>query len=209
MLPKKAIVSVYRYGRRGGFGNWNAYLHGMYALGFDIGSSSIKVAILNLETRKMEADAFSLKNEMTITAVKAGWAEQDPSMWWEKLKQAISEALASVPYSRDQIIAIGISYQMHGLVVVEKQKRVHRSSIIWCDSRAVEIGQKAFSALGPVQCFSSLLNSPGNITASKLCWLKENELKIFEKIDKFLLPSDYIATFDGKELASGNYLYRL
>jgi xylulokinase len=165
----------------------------MYALGIDIGSSSIKVAILNLETGKLEAAAFSPKNEMTITAVKAGWAEQDPSIWWENLKQATSEVMASVPYTRDQIIAIGISYQMHGLVVVDKQKRVLRPSIIWCDSRAVDIGQKAFLALGPEQCLSTLLNSPGNFTASKLRWVKENEPKIFEKIDKFMLPGDYIA----------------
>ena len=165
----------------------------MYALGFDIGSSSIKVAILNLESGKAEAAAFSPKNEMPITAVRAGWAEQDPIMWWENLKLATAEVLASAPYTRDQIIAIGISYQMHGLVVVDKQQQVLRPSIIWCDSRAVEIGQKAFSAIGPEQCLSSLLNSPGNFTASKLRWVKENEPKIFEKIDKFMLPGDYIA----------------
>ena len=138
----------------------------MYTLGFDIGSSSIKAAILNLESGKVEAAAFSPKNEMPITAVRAGWAEQDPSMWWENLKLATAEVLASVPYTRDQIIAIGISYQMHGLVVVVKQQQVLRPSIIWCDSRAVEIGQKAFSAIGSEQCLSSLLNSPGNFTAS-------------------------------------------
>ena len=165
----------------------------MYALGFDIGSSSIKVAILNLETGKVEAAAFSPKNEMSITAVRAGWAEQYPNMWWENLKLATTEALAAAPYTRDQIIAIGISYQMHGLVVVDKQQQVLRPSIIWCDSRAVEIGQKAFSAIGSEQCLSTLLNSPGNFTASKLRWVKENEPKIFEKIDKFMLPGDYIA----------------
>jgi len=165
----------------------------MYALGFDIGSSSIKAAILNLESGKVEAAAYSPKNEMPITAVRAGWAEQDPIMWWENLKLATAEVLASVPYTRDQIIAIGISYQMHGLVVVDKQKQVLRPSIIWCDSRAVEIGQKAFSAIGSERCLSSLLNSPGNFTASKLRWVKENEPRIFEKIDKFMLPGDYIA----------------
>ena len=165
----------------------------MYTLGFDIGSSSIKVALLNLESGKVEAAAFSPKNEMSITAIRAGWAEQDPAMWWENLKKATNEVLASVPHARDQIIAIGISYQMHGLVVVDKQGQVLRPSIIWCDSRAVEIGQNAFSAIGPEKCLSSLLNSPGNFTASKLRWVKENEPKVFEKIDKFLLPGDYIA----------------
>jgi len=165
----------------------------MYALGFDIGSSSVKAALLNLESGKQEASAFSPKTEMPITAVKAGWAEQDPAMWWEHLKVATSEVLAAAPHTRDKIIAIGISYQMHGLVIVDKQKQVLRPSIIWCDSRAVEIGQKAFAAIGSEACLSTLLNSPGNFTASKLRWVKEHEPKIFEKIDKFMLPGDYIA----------------
>ena len=165
----------------------------MYSLGFDIGSSSVKVSILNLESGKLEASAFSPKAEMPITAVKPGWAEQDPNMWWENLKKATAEVLSSSTIKRDQIIAIGISYQMHGLVLIDKQKQVLRPSIIWCDSRAVEIGQKAFSAIGSEKCLSSLLNSPGNFTASKLRWVKENEPKIFEKIDKFMLPGDYIA----------------
>ena len=165
----------------------------MYALGFDIGSSSVKVSIVNLASGKLEASAFSPKTEMPITAMKPGWAEQDPNMWWENLKNATAEVLSSSTIKRDQILAIGISYQMHGLVLIDKQKQVLRPSIIWCDSRAVEIGQKAFTAIGPEKCLSSLLNSPGNFTASKLRWVKENEPKIFEKIYKFMLPGDYIA----------------
>jgi len=165
----------------------------MYALGFDIGSSSVKVSILNLDSGNLEASAFSPKTEMPITAVKPGWAEQDPGMWWENLKSATAEVLSISHIKREQIIAMGISYQMHGLVLIDKQKHVLRPSIIWCDSRAVEIGQKAFSAIGSEKCLSSLLNSPGNFTASKLRWVKENEPKIFEKVDKFMLPGDYIA----------------
>jgi xylulokinase len=165
----------------------------MFALGFDIGSSSVKASILNLDSGNLEASAFSPKTEMPITAVKPGWAEQDPNMWWENLKSATAEVLSHSNIKRDQIIAIGISYQMHGLVLIDKQKHVLRPSIIWCDSRAVEIGQKAFSAIGSEKCLSSLLNSPGNFTASKLYWVKENEPKIFEKVDKFMLPGDYIA----------------
>ena len=128
----------------------------MYALGFDIGSSSVKVSILNLESGKLEASAFSPKTEMPITAVKPGWAEQDPNMWWENLKCATAEVLSISRIKSDQIIAIGISYQMHGLVLVDKNKEVPRDAIIWCDSRAVEIGQKAMKAIGELQ---SLLSS--------------------------------------------------
>ncbi|MGD1044600.1 MAG: FGGY family carbohydrate kinase [Bacteroidota bacterium] len=165
----------------------------MYTLGFDIGSSSVKVSILNADSGKLEASAFSPKAEMPITAVKPGWAEQDPNMWWENLKIATAEVLSTSRIKSDQIIAIGISYQMHGLVVVDKNKQVLRPSIIWCDSRAVEIGRDAFTAIGAEKCLGSLMNSPGNFTASKLRWVKMSEPKIFEKIDKFMLPGDYIA----------------
>jgi xylulokinase len=165
----------------------------MYTLGFDIGSSSVKVSLLDLETGKSDFSAFSPKNEMPITAVKAGWAEQDPNMWWENLKIATKEVLAASRIKSEQIVAIGISYQMHGLVIVDKNKQVLRPSIIWCDSRAVEIGRDAFNALGAEKCLPSLMNSPGNFTASKLRWVKMNEPKIFEKVDKFMLPGDYVA----------------
>jgi xylulokinase len=165
----------------------------MYTLGYDVGSSSVKATLLNLETGSVETSAFSPKNEMPITARRIGWAEQEPSMWWENLKRATSEILATSRINKDSIIAIGISYQMHGLVIIDKNKQVLRPSIIWCDSRAVEIGKKAFKKIGAKKCLGSLMNSPGNFTASKLRWVKENEPKLYEKIDKFMLPGDYIA----------------
>jgi xylulokinase len=165
----------------------------MYTLGIDIGSSSVKVVLFNLETGKIEAGAFSPKTEMPITAQRPGWAEQDPAMWWENLKLALFEVLSSSHIQKDRITAIGISYQMHGLVIIDKDKQVLRPSIIWCDSRAVEIGRKVFSSIGAERCLSSLLNSPGNFTASKLRWVKEHEPDIYEKIDTYMLPGDYIA----------------
>lgn len=165
----------------------------MYTLGYDVGSSSVKASLLELDTGKCIASAFSPKTEMPITAVKPGWAEQDPNMWWENLKNATAEVLSSAKIKSDQIIGIGISYQMHGLVIVDKNKQVLRPSIIWCDSRAVEIGRDAFNKIGSERCLSALLNSPGNFTASKLRWVKMNEPNIFEKVDKFMLPGDYIA----------------
>jgi xylulokinase len=165
----------------------------MYTLGYDVGSSSVKTTLLNLETGKVEASAFSPKNEMPITAHHIGWAEQEPIMWWGNLKLATSEILSTSRIQKDRIIAIGISYQMHGLVIIDKNKQVIRPSIIWCDSRAVEIGKKAFKKIGKKKCLSSLMNSPGNFTSSKLRWVKENEPKLYDRIDKFMLPGDYIA----------------
>ena len=165
----------------------------MYLLGYDIGSSSVKASLVNAGTGKCVASAFFPKTEAKIMAIQPGWAEQDPENWWENLKLATQAVLAESGGKADEIDAIGISYQMHGLVCVDKNQRVLRPSIIWCDSRAVPYGQKAFETLGEATCLSHLLNSPGNFTASKLAWVKENEPGIFEKIDKIMLPGDYIA----------------
>lgn len=165
----------------------------MYLLGIDIGSSSVKASILNGETGEIAGSSFYPKSEMTITAKQSGWAEQQPEIWWENLKLAILEAKSLAKISGNEIIAVGISYQMHGLVVVDKHQNVLRPSIIWCDSRATEIGNKAFNEIGNEKCLNALLNSPGNFTASKLKWVKDNEPSIYEKIDKIMLPGDYIA----------------
>ncbi len=165
----------------------------MYLLGYDIGSSSVKASLVNAETGKCVASAFFPKTEAEIIAVKSGWAEQNPQMWWNNSKLATQAVLQQSGATGDDISAIGISYQMHGLVCVDKQQQVLRPAIIWCDSRAVPYGQKAFDTLGSDICLGHLLNSPGNFTASKLAWVKENEPEVFEKIYKIMLPGDYIA----------------
>lgn len=164
-----------------------------YLLGYDIGSSSVKASLVNAETGKCVASAFYPKSEAAIIAVQKGWAEQDPANWWENLKLATQYVMQESGAKSDEVAAIGISYQMHGLVCVDKNQEVLRPAIIWCDSRAVPYGQKAFSSLGEELCLSHLLNSPGNFTASKLAWVKENEPEIYGKIYKIMLPGDYIA----------------
>ena len=165
----------------------------MFLLGYDIGSSSVKASLVDAYSGNCVASAFYPKQEAEILAPQTGWAEQQPAMWWENLKLATADVLYSSRVNKDDIKAIGISYQMHGLVCVDKDQQVLRPAIIWCDSRAVSIGQKAFDELGSDVCLSHLLNSPGNFTASKLAWVKRNEPQIFEKIDKIMLPGDYIA----------------
>ena len=165
----------------------------MYLLGYDIGSSSVKASLVDAQTGKCLSSAFYPKSEAAIMAVKPGWAEQDPSAWWENLKLATSSVLSGSGVDPKDIKAIGISYQMHGLVCVDKDLNVLRPSIIWCDSRAVPYGQKAFDEIGHDRCLSHLLNSPGNFTASKLAWVKENEPELYAKIYKIMLPGDYIA----------------
>ena len=165
----------------------------MYLLGFDIGSSSVKASLIEGGSGEVAASAFSPSSEMKISALRPGWAEQDPEMWWANLKLALAEVLSVSGVDPTAIGAIGISYQMHGLVMVDKSMKVIRPSIIWCDSRAAAAGDAAFAALGEERCLSHMLNSPGNFTASKLFWVKENEPENFSRLYKIMLPGDYIA----------------
>ena len=165
----------------------------MLLLGIDVGTSSIKVAIVDAQTQQCITTVQYPDTETGITSLQKGWAEQSPEMWWEHVQQAILKAHATKKYNSKDIIAIGIAYQMHGLVCVDKNQQVLRDSIIWCDSRAVEIGNKAFDAIGHEKSLQHLLNSPGNFTAAKLAWVKENEPEKYALIDKIMLPGDFIA----------------
>ena len=164
-----------------------------YLLGYDIGSSSIKTTLLDSENGQVLASATSPQQELQINAPRPGWAEQDPEMWWKHVKLSTNYILSKAHININDIKAIGISYQMHGLVLVDKKQRVLRPSIIWSDSRAVEIGNKAFLDIGQEVCLSHLLNSPGNFTASKLKWVMDNEPEIYKETHKAMLPGDYIA----------------
>ena len=165
----------------------------MFLLGYDIGSSSVKAALVETQTGRIAASAFYPRREMPIAAPRADWAEQDPAMWWDNLRLATADVMQQAQDKADDIEAIGISYQMHGLVCVEKAGKPLRPASIWCDSRAVPLGERAMSDLGPDYCLGHLLNSPGNFTASKLAWVRENEPHIYNKVYHFMLPGDYIA----------------
>jgi len=165
----------------------------MYYLGLDVGSSSVKAAIVDAKSGKSVLSVHEPKNEMSINSIKNDWAEQDPNMWWNYACNAIKRVCKESNIDSKKIISIGISYQMHGLVVIDKNGNPLRDSIIWCDSRAVKIGNDAFENLGKDKCMKNLLNSPGNFTASKLKWVKDNEPDIYNKIHKYMLPGDFIA----------------
>lgn len=165
----------------------------MYLLGIDLGTSSIKVAVVDVQSQQTVAAVQYPEAETPILSLQPGWAEQSPDTWWAHVQAAILKANASGKYDPQSIVAIGIAYQMHGLVCVDKQQQVVRNSIIWCDSRAVPYGENAFQQIGREKALSHLLNSPGNFTAAKLAWVKQNEPTVYEKIDKIMLPGDFIA----------------
>jgi xylulokinase len=165
----------------------------MLLLGIDLGTSSIKASVVDTETQQGIASAQYPGEEVAIKSLQTGWAEQSPETWWQNIKEAIKKLNTSGKFDPNNIAAIGIAYQMHGLVLVDKQQKVLRDSIIWADSRAVEIGNKAFEKIGEAKCLYNLLNSPGNFTASKLAWVKKNEPEIFEQTYKIMLPGDFAA----------------
>jgi len=165
----------------------------MLLLGIDVGTSSIKVSVVDAQTQLCIVSASYPETEAEIISYKSGWAEQSPNSWWQFFLQALVKAHATKTYDPKDIAAIGIAYQMHGLVTVDEDQQVLRDAIIWCDSRAVPYGDAAFKAIGEEKSLSHLLNSPGNFTAAKLAWVKENEPLIYERIDKIMLPGDYIA----------------
>lgn len=165
----------------------------MYLLGYDIGTSSIKASLIDSENGKCFASAFWPEKEAEIISARKGWAEQNPEMWWENLKYATKKILTDSHAKPKDIKAIGIGYQMHGLVCVDQNLKTLRPSIIWCDGRAVQYGNAAFDSIGKERCLNHLLNSPGNFTAAKLAWIKDNEPDIYSQIHKIMLPGDYIA----------------
>jgi len=165
----------------------------MLTIGYDIGSSSIKAALFDVDNQKVVAQTKSPETEMEILAKQSGFAEQDPEIWWQHVANTTKSLLQTSGIDKSEIKAIGIAYQMHGLVLVDEQQQVLRPSIIWCDSRAVDIGNKAFDILGKEFCLNNYLNSPGNFTASKLKWVRDNEPAIYAKTYKAMLPGDYIA----------------
>ncbi len=165
----------------------------MLLLGIDIGTSSIKVAVVDAQTQQVISSAQYPEQESLIISKQPGWAEQSPDMWWQHVQLAFELCKKNGKFNPPDISSIGIAYQMHGLVLVDKEQQLIRDSIIWCDSRAVETGNTAFEVLGQEYCLSHLLNSPGNFTASKLAWVKQNEPEVYSRIHKIMLPGDFIA----------------
>ncbi|MBN2738944.1 MAG: carbohydrate kinase [Spirochaetales bacterium] len=165
----------------------------MYLLGYDLGSSSVKVSLLDAQSNKLVASASAPEDEMKMGVPHPGWAEQDPDTWWHYIKEATAKLKAKTGNKMADVRAVGIAYQMHGLVLVDKDKKVLRPAIIWCDSRAVGTGSKTEAELGTEFCLEHFLNLPGNFTASKLRWVKENEPAVFAKVAHFMLPGDFVA----------------
>jgi xylulokinase len=177
-----------------------------YLLGIDVGSSSVKASLLEAQSGRCAGSAYYPKSEQKIESPQPGFAEQDPQLWYDCAKDAVLDAMREADAAPEEVKAIGIAYQMHGLVCVDKDQNVLRPAIIWCDSRAIPYGYAALEEIGEKKCMSHLLNAPNNFTAAKLAWVKENEPGLYAKIDKIMLPGDWLAmklTGDARTTVSG------
>ncbi|UZO80033.1 FGGY family carbohydrate kinase [Aquimarina sp. ERC-38] len=161
-------------------------------IGIDLGSSSIKVSLITSDGKALKT-VQEPEEEMNILVPGKNWAEQNPETWWSYTCSAIARVCDEAQIATKEIKGIGIAYQMHGLVLIEKNGDVLRNAIIWCDSRAVAIGDQAFQDIGEEVCMNEMLNSPANFTASKLKWLQVNEPEVYQQIHKIMLPGDFIA----------------
>ncbi len=164
-----------------------------HLLGIDLGSSAVKASLIEAGTGRLVAQASSPEEEMAILSPRPGWAEQDPEEWWRNAVAAAGRIRILAPKEMQDVEAVGISYQMHGLVVTDRSGRVLRPAIIWCDGRAVEIGARALREMGVDACMRRLLGGPGNFTASKLAWVRENEPEVFSRVRLAMLPGDWLA----------------
>lgn len=164
-----------------------------YLLGIDLGSSAVKVSLLDVATGKPAGSASAPSTDMLISAPRPGWAEQDPQQWWAELVAATTKLREATGYRPEEIAAVGIAYQMHGLVCLGHDGQVLRPAILWCDSRAVQTGARASEVIGDAYCQRHLFNSPGNFTAAKLGWVRDNEPAVFAKVARILLPGEWLA----------------
>ncbi len=160
-----------------------------YLLGIDIGTSGTKTVMFDLEGNTIDSALY----EYPMYQPKIGWAEQDPTDWWKATYLSIAEVLKKTKVKKCEIKAIGLSGQMHGMVLLDKDDNILRKSIIWCDQRTVTQCEEITNIIGAKRLIEITANPAlTGFTAGKVMWVKDNEPEIYEKINKILLPKDYV-----------------
>jgi xylulokinase len=160
-----------------------------FLLGLDIGTSGVKALIMDEKAEKITTSTV----EYPLKTPKVNWAEQEPTDWWNGTVEAIKQVINKSSVDPKGIKGIGLSGQMHGLVALDKEYKVLRPAILWCDQRTGKQCQYITEKIGAERLID-LVSNPAltGFTAGKLIWVRENEPEIYEKIYKILLPKDYI-----------------
>lgn len=160
-----------------------------YVIGIDIGTSGCKTLIID-GNGQVVARALE---EYPLSTPQPGWSEQDPEHWWQAVKNTVKKSVGAFDHVAD-IIAIGLSGQMHGLVGLDKNRHVLRPAILWNDQRTGRQCQEIHDLAGGVRGLLKLTNNrmlPG-YTGGKIIWLRQNEPHLYEKLNILLNPKDYI-----------------
>lgn len=160
-----------------------------YLLGIDVGTSGTKTVIFD----EVGNTVVSAVYEYPLYQPNIGWAEQEPGDWWNATVLGIRKVLFDSGIKADDISGIGLSGQMHGLVMLDKDNNVLRRSIIWCDQRSTKECEQVTSIIGAKRLREITANPAlTGFTASKIMWVKNNEPEIFERTAKIMLPKDYV-----------------
>ncbi len=160
-----------------------------YLLGLDIGTSGTKTALFDENGNTIKTATYGYE----LFQPKVGWAEQNPEDWWKACVEGIKDVIKNSGVSCNDIKGIGLSGQMHGLVLVDENNQVIRNSIIWCDQRTEKECEYITEKIGRERLIS-ITGNPAmtGFTLSKLLWVRNNEPENYKKIKKILLPKDYI-----------------
>ncbi|MBV9106173.1 MAG: xylulokinase [Verrucomicrobia bacterium] len=164
----------------------------MLYIGIDSGTQSTKSIVIDLETGGILAT--SQQNHGLIPGLPDGHMEQDPRVWVDAVDKTIQTCLTQIGERKDQIRAIGVSGQQHGLVVLNSSSQVIRAAKLWCDTSTSEQCKEIIEEFGGETALIKLIGNtmlPG-WTAPKILWLKQNEPESFQAVDTILLPHDYI-----------------
>ncbi len=161
-----------------------------YILGIDVGTSGCKSIIVDESGNVVGSETSGLD----IISEKQGYSEQDPESWWSAVKISISKLGKKHSSLFNNIKAIGLSAQMHGLVALDKNKKVLRRAILWNDQRTEEQCKEVYNLVGGEDRLLDYTNNkmlPG-YTGGKILWLRENEPENYSKAEYFINPKDYI-----------------
>lgn len=156
-------------------------------LGIDIGTSELKALIVNTQGEIVASQHATL----SVQRPHPHWAEQEPERWWQACCEVLTELRHHFPQAWAEIRAIGLSGQMHGAVLLDAGGRVLRPCILWNDTRSAPQCERLAKHHPRMIAISGNMIMPG-FTAPKLCWVAEHEPEIFSRIDKVLLPKDYL-----------------
>lgn len=160
-----------------------------YLIGIDLGTSGVKTVLFDESGKPVASSTV----EYPLYQPNLGWAEQDPEDWWKGTCESINNVMLKSGVNKQDVKGVGLSGQMHGAVLLDKNDKVLRKAIIWCDQRSAAECDQITQLVGKERLIEITANPAlTGFTASKVMWVKNNEPQIFEKIAKILLPKDYI-----------------